>query len=173
MAVNEMWYNDDGLQVRSGLEQSGAVRNKFKSNHTDGIVKELVAKVAWNNMPGFDFDKNNDGTLDSFDKNNVYIPVRALVLDARILITTAFLTSSSAVLNIGTYQQDGTAISATGIDAAIAAGGLLIDTAVVCDGAQIGTLMPTYNSYLRVYQTVGTFTAGVATVVVRYMEPLL
>lgn len=173
MAAKELWYNDDGLQVRSGLEQAGTVLNKWKMNHTDGAIKELVAKVAWNNMPGYDFDKNNDGTLDSFDKNNVYIPKRALILDARILVTTAFLTSTSAVLNIGTYQQDGTAITATGIDAAVAAGALLLDTAITCDGASVGTMMPTYNTYLRAYQTVGTFTAGVATVVVRYMEPLL
>lgn len=173
MAVAELWTNADGLQVRTGLERSGALRNKFKTVHTDGVRKEFYAKITYNNLPGFDADANNDGTLDSFDKNNEFIPVKAYIESAKLLVTTAFTTSTSAALQIGTYQADGTVIDADGIDVAIAAGTLLVNAVINCDGAQVGTIMPTYKTYLRAYATTGSFTAGEATLVLTYVVPLL
>lgn len=172
MSVSELWTNADGLQVRTGLERSGATRAKFKTVHTDGVRKEFYAKLTYNNLPGFDADANNDGTLDSFDKNNECIPAGALIESAKLIVTTAFTTGTSAALQIGTYQADGTAIDADGIDVAIAAASLTANAVITCDGAQVGALVGSNKAYLRAYATTGSFTAGVATLVVTYILPL-
>ena len=174
MAIRELWTNKDGLQVRFGTERSGRTRNRTKVTASSDSVTFMEVPFTFNNMPGWDADANNDGTLDSFDRNNAYIPKGSIIQEAKIHVITPFTTSNSGALQIGTYQADGTVIDADGIDVAIAVTALdAVGETVNCDGAQINAVMSaTMDGYVRVYPSTGSFTAGAATLFIKFVTPI-
>lgn len=98
-----------------------------------------------------------------------FIPAGAQIISARLQVVEAFAGGTS--YDIGTEENDGTAIDANGLFA----GTLLaeidaVNEWVVGAGAQIdGTIGTPFDAYLLVVAT-GTFTAGKARVIVEYRE---
>ena len=170
MSVQELWTNNDGLQVRFGKERSGYGRVKAGLVRTSGNENELVIDFTWDNMPGFDADADGDGTLDSFDENNEYIPANAVIKEAVLYVTSDWTGTSTPAMTIGLYQQNGTVIDADGIDAAIAEAALDTNDVVVCDGALAShDSVGAADAFVRVYASTGTFTAGSARLVIRFV----
>ena len=167
MAVNEIFENADGLQVRFGTEASGYSRKKAGKVSTSGAMEALTVDFTYDKLPTFTSDLNNDGTLNGFNIGDAGLPDGAHITKATLMVTVAFAGGTS--YNIGTYTVAGSAIDADGIDAAIALTAIdAVGDVILCDGAQVGGTLLTADGYLVVAAT-GTFTAGAAKLVVEYM----
>lgn len=102
------------------------------------------------------------------DASQLLIPKGALITSAILFVTTAFTSSGSAVLNLGTETPAGGTVDADGIDA-IAVASLTAGAVIVCDGAQIGVANKDNALQLSVDDATATFTAGEARLVVTYI----
>lgn len=170
MSISELWTNNDGLQVRFGREGNAYNRTKTTLVTVHGNENELTVDFSWDNMPGFDADADNDGVLESFDKVNEHIPANAIIKEAVVYATEDWTGTGTPTMSIGLYEADGTVIDADGIDAAIAEGALDANDVVVCDGALASHASVGANdAYVRVYPAAGTYTAGKARLVVRFV----
>lgn len=101
------------------------------------------------------------------------IPANAVILNATFVVTTAFTSGGSAVLNIGTYNAAGTAVAATGIDSAIALTAIdAIGEVVRCDGTvAAGTVtVGTAPVYIGWDADTALFTAGAGKLVIEYIK---
>jgi len=165
-----VWVNDDGLDVRFGsskadLRLGGRVK-------TFGAMQEVRIKILGANVP----------TADAPIDKSVTIPTNSYLdaVTSQLFVDTSFV-GSTATLDIGLMNDDGDGTYSTlddnGIDAAIAVATLVADYDTVPDGAQMGTspvnsatatlpLVPSYG-----YNT-AAFTAGAATLVLRYRPPV-
>lgn len=161
------WHNKDGLLVRFGRDvgkrqaSSGIQRGSVVS--TDGMYKELVLEVDLEGAARTTFtaDRNNDGTLDGFEVGlDTPLPSGAQIMDVKAVINET--PAGGTTFAVGTYQVDGTAIDAEGLAAASA-------TALGAAGAQVGTILA-QDGYVGVV-TVGTYTAGKMTLIIRYIDP--
>lgn len=151
------WLNEDGLNVKFGN-----ARSEVKpSGVTAAEEKVLTYKLA---------DATTIGDTDTApsDGHDGFIPAGAHIKDAVLLVKDAFA-GATAVLDIGTKQADGTTIADDGIDAAIAVGALTANTSIISDGALIGTTV-TVDSYITFTYDTAAFTAGSATLVLKYVE---
>lgn len=174
MAVKNLWTNADGLPVRFGREASGYDRAKTRRVITAGEEQELTVEFSYDNLIGFDADADNDGTLDSFERSAIAIPMGpagTFLISATLYVTEDWATADAATLTLGTYEKDGTAIDADGIDAAIAAAALDLGDVVACDGDQIGSLLDSADGphYLRA-TVANTWTTGKAKLVLKYIK---
>jgi len=166
------WTNADGLAITFGVtsqERQAGGRRVI----TAGDVQQMVVDFEFDNLPHFDADADNDGTLDSYSARQFAIPmgpVGTYLKSATLVATVDWATADSAVLNLGLYEEDGTAIDADGIDAAIAASALDLGDVVACNGALIGTMLSASDGphYLGATITVGSFTTGAARLVIEY-----
>ena len=105
MAVDEIWTNADGLVVRFGREQFKD-RGKSRRVVTAGRTQELVVDFEFDDLPYYNKDANNDGTLDSFEGVVASIPAGpdgVYIQSARLFAVEDWATSTSAVLNIDLY----------------------------------------------------------------------
>lgn len=112
-------------------------------------------------------------TVNDIDVYDAVIPAGSVITSATLAITDAATSGGSATLTIGTYGEDGTAIDADGIDAAIAL--TAIDAAndvVRCDGAQAtgvaGKLA--VDAHVKAIYGTAAFTAGTAVLLVEYTK---
>lgn len=165
------WKNSDGLPVRFGRDVgkreaasgSGAGVQRASVVRTAGNIIELTFQVDLEGAARttYTFDRNNDGTLDGFMVGlDCPLPSGCKVLDVN---TVALETPAGGTTwALGTFQVDGTAISAAGLTAASA-------VTQGANGAVVGTVL-TQDSYVAV-TTVGTYTAGKLHVVVRALVP--
>lgn len=164
MSTNEFWNNDDGLNIRFGLEKATASKVGVKS--TMGDEHELHAKIVGADVP------STDAVIGTHPLAG--IPDGAYIVSATLYVTTAFV-GATATLDIGLFNDDGdgtySANDVDGIDAAIAVGSLTADAEIACNGALVGTTVAgTGNRHLYVstgYNT-AAFTAGEADLVIKY-----
>jgi len=180
------YTNADGLIQHSGAQ----ARQDYLPRVTeDSLIRELVADIYYSTdglavsgllAPNFDKDAGGGATPDSFSDRVAYIPAGAVVLTANLLVKTTFAGGTS--FTIGTARQDGTAIDAdgffTGTECAVAGNKLDAGKSIVAAGVDVmqtsGTfdgscVSTTYDGYVTVTPT-GTFTAGKARLVIRYLE---
>jgi hypothetical protein len=171
--VKHYWTNADGLPVRFGLATE-AEKARSRRVVTSGEDQELVVEFSYDNLPGFDQDTNNDGTFDGFERLAVGIPMGpagTYLKSATLFATLDWATADTATLTLGTYKQDGTAIDADGIDAAIGAAALDTGDVVACDGAQVGTILDAADGTHYIRATVAnTWTTGKAKLVIVYQK---
>ena len=155
------YTNADGLQVLTNGAAGVAANNGVTAKSE---VKTLVVNIA---------DATTLGSSAATpDDQEAFIPSGSYITGAHLLVTTAFTSGGSATLSIGTYQQDGTAIDADGIDATVALAALAANLAVACDGAQVGgTALVTADAYVKANYGTAAFTAGAAKLVITYIEP--
>lgn len=158
------WTNEDGLKVNFNLDASEQYPGGTTT--TRGSERELVII----------YDSQNPGNLETAgntDGREPKIPAGARITDANLHITTAFTSGGSATLTIGVAEEDGTAIDADGIDAAIALTAIdAVDDVVQCDGALVGGVVAvdstTTGGYVYFTPAVAALTAGVAKLVITY-----
>lgn len=99
------------------------------------------------------------------------IPAGSLIVEATLQVGTAFTSGGSATLELGTQQLSGTAIDANGIDS-LAVAALTAGSVHVCDGALIGAVShATLPSQVSVDDATAVFTAGTATLTIKYLPP--
>jgi hypothetical protein len=160
------WHNSDGLPVRFGRDigkrqaSSGITRGSVV--RTAGAYKEMVIQVDLEGAARTTFtaDRNNDGTLDGFEVGlDTPIPSGAKIIGMENIVHET--PAGGTTFAVGTYQVDGDAIDADGLAAASA-------TAVGAAGAQVGTKL-TEDAYVGIV-TVGTYTAGKLTLIIRYID---
>lgn len=122
-----------------------------------GTEKQIEWKFSYDDLPAD--DDGNDMLA--------YIPANSFIEAAYLKVDTAWAGGTS--IDVGLAQKDGTVIDADGIDAAVATASLTADAVIDCDGALVGASVGTADAVLEVTAT-GTYTAGEATLVVRYYE---
>jgi|TARA_Y100000296_G_scaffold80058_1_gene104900 hypothetical protein len=168
-----VWSNDDGLDVRFGTSKATLrLGGRLK---TFGAMQECRVKILGTSVPA-------SASETPIDKK-VTIPSNSYLdaVTSQLFVDTAFTSGGSATLDIGIMNDDGDGTYSTndddGIDAAIAVATLALDYDVVPDGALMGTspvnsttaTLPLAISYG--YNT-AAFTAGAATLVLRYRPPV-
>lgn len=160
MARENYWTNSDGLIVGFGTHSED--RNVTATPSTRGAVKEIIYTIYGVDVP----DVNPTGLQ---IVNAAIIPTNSLLLSANLFVTTAFTSGGAAVLDIGTWDYTANAIEDDdGIDVALALTSLEDNDVVVCDGAQIGTVLLAPCVVYASYDT-AAFTGGAANLVVRYI----
>lgn len=163
MARQNYWTNSDGLIV--GFGTHSVDRNVPGKTNTKGVQQEIVFTIHGADVP--------DVTPTGLQiVNSPIIPADSLLLSATLFVTTAFV-GATAVLDIGTWNPStGVTTDDDGIDAAIAVATLADNAVVACDGAQIGTVLAAPAVVYASYDT-AAFTAGQATLVVRYIPKIV
>lgn len=154
------YTNEDGLYIITHGDQ-GAVKDNGST--VESMTQTLIVDI--------DDAADIPATAATPVANDAYIPAGSYIKNAYLIVETAFA-GATAVLNIGTYQKDGTTIDADGIDAAIAV--TAIDAAqdvVVCDGAQVGGVVTVgaNDAYVQFDYDTAAFTAGKAKLYVEYI----
>lgn len=151
MATLNTWNNDDGLNVEFGRDRiKGAQVGKSCKG---GLRQEVTCILEASRMD------LTGGVIG--ERPNVLIPAGSYIESALLVVTEAFDSGSTATLDLGLANADGTytGLDEDGIDAAIAESA--IDTAgkeVTCDGAYIGAITtkagyPSYDIDTAVYTT--------------------
>lgn len=169
MSSNEFWTNDDGLNIRFGLEKGTAsVEGKLS---TLGDEEQVVVTIDWDNI------SNTDAPVATHPL--VGIPTGAHIISATFYVTEAF-TGTSGTLDIGLWHDDGdgtfSVYDLDGIDAAIAVTAIdAIGDQVACDGVLVGSgavaLAGTGGRPLYVSakeHASNAFTAGTGDLVIKY-----
>tara|TARA_R110000787_G_scaffold227545_2_gene335214 strand:+ start:2412 stop:2921 length:510 start_codon:yes stop_codon:yes gene_type:complete len=167
MSANEFWTNNDGLNVRFGLEKGTAA--KMGRLSTMGDKGELVVDF------GFADISNTDSVVGTHPLAG--IPSGSFIESATLYVKTAFAGSSST-LNIGLWNDDGDGTfsvnDADGIDAAIAVAAIdAIDDKIACNGALVGTTPAGTGDralYVSVQWGTALFSAGAARLVIVYSK---
>lgn len=159
--TEQIWHNPDGLPVRFGASQ-GRRKNTVSGASRLGVVKtlgetktaEFTIDLAGAARTLFTADRNNDGTMDGFEKGlDSYLPNGGTITG--VTVETLVAAAGGTSFSVGTYQVDGTVISATAI---ISAG--VIQTLPIA---------LTQDSFITA-STVGTFTAGKLKIIIHYLE---
>jgi len=169
MATSEFWTNDDGLNVRFGLEKGASATSGHLS--TMGDEKEAVFTITGTSVP------SSDALVETHPLTG--IPDGSHIISATIYVKTAFTSGGSATLDIGLWNDDGDGTfsvnDANGIDAAIALSAInAIGETISCDGALVGNnaiaLAGTGDRPLFLSYAYGTaaFTAGELDLVIKY-----
>lgn len=122
-----------------------------------GSITEVEYEFTYDDLPAAD-----DGNA-----MNITIPANSLLLDSYLKVGTAWAGGTS--INIGLVQEDGTAIDADGLDAAVATASLTANAIIAGDGALVGASVGANDAVVEIAAT-GTYTAGSAKLLVRYME---
>lgn len=158
-----VWNNADGLKVKFGNEIADPTVPAPAHVVEGTLVKTLVVDFSYDKLPDGDNSAAHSG-------EHAYIPANAWIKSATLFAKTDW-GGTTPTLTLGLEQQDGTAIDADGIDAAIAEAALDAGDVVQCDGALVaaGTTIGANNGYI-VATTGGTVTSGTARLVVEYME---
>lgn len=154
-----IWNNDDGLEVRFGIDRATAAPTGATSAEEKVHVFEIADATAL-----------GDTDTAAVSGDAAFIPAGAIVKDAYLVVDTAFTSAFlAAVLDLGLKQADGTNIDDDGIDAAIALSAIDADGDVIaCDGALVGTRLANDSYVMATYDT-AAFTAGAAKLVVKYV----
>ncbi len=144
-----------GRQTFFGPLQTDQKRGAIVAD--DGEIKTIEWKFSYDDLPAD--DSGNDMLA--------FIPAHSLIKDATLKVGTAWAGGTN--IDVGLAQKAGTVIDADGIDAAIATASLTANAIIVCDGALVGASVGANDAVLEVTDT-GTYTAGTATLLVRYVE---
>ena len=175
------WTNADGLQVKFANYWNDKTNfvNRPRAIEMDGMVKQLVIDYDLVVPAGVQYtaDLNNDGTADGFDLMDTYLPAYASVLRTVVYVTEAAAGGTS--ISLGTFQKNGTAISATSLITATEGVLANLDTvgartygtgalnASAVETASVGA----NDAYVGLTVT-GTFTAGKGKIIIEYIDPL-
>lgn len=157
------YTNSDGLRVLTfGAQGTPATQGATVVATEQTLVVNLTLTAL-----GTSFGASN------IDPYAPFIPAGSVITGATLVMNTAATSGGSATLTIGTYNSAGTAIDADGIDATIALTAIdAIGDVVRCDGAQAAGVLGycSANAYIGAIYATAAFTAGTATLVVKYVK---
>jgi len=170
MSRNATWTNSDGLVVGFGTHSED---NNVPAVTGSGSVKTMVVELP----DATALEAIGSVTVASIPPQSAVIPRGSRILEASFQVTTAFTTSASGALDIGTHSIaavdddiDGidediavTALDAVG--AVVACDGSLVNGVTTCGAVSTSDVVPTFG-----YAT-GVFTAGAGVLTIRYLEP--
>ena len=147
------YTNADGLRVLTNGDAGVPAGNGVNAASE---IKTMVVSID-----------TTAGAVDFNNAEDAFIPVGSFLKSATLLPTTTLVGGTS--IDLGFVDADGNALDADGIvDAATLAE---INAGHVCDGADIGTVISsTKDAYVSLSVVTGTFTAGVAKLVLEYIE---
>lgn len=173
MPRNATWTNSDGLVVGFGTHtvDNGVAAVVGGSGAVKTMVLELSDASA--------LEATASVTTASIKPQSVLIPRGSRILEASFQVTTAFTTSASGALDIGTHSAAAADDDPNGIDEAIAVTALdAVGATVACDGALVaGVTSAGANSTSDVVVTfsydTGAFDTGAGVLTLRYIEPQL
>jgi len=156
------YTNNDGLRVLTNADQ-GAVKTQGTTGQD--LKQVLVVDITFTSI-GATFGAPN------IDLNNPYIPAGSIITRAGLVMTTAATSGGAPTLDIGTYNSAGTAIVATGIDAAIALTAIdAVGETVRCDGSHTTTAgYVASDAYIGLKYNTAAYTAGVGKLYVEYVK---
>lgn len=157
------WTNQDGLYVGFGTRKVEGNGGALSS--TDGAVQTMTVQIKGTQL--------SDAVAAADLENAATLPAGSVLLDAVLLVTTAFA-GATATLDIGTYNaSDNTVDTDNGIDSAIAVGSLSDGAVIACDGTQASNTLVDGTGGWKIGASYDTaaFTAGDATLVVRFIAP--
>jgi len=156
------YTNADGLRVLTNADQ-GAVKTQGTS--ATSATQVICIDVTFTSI-ATTFGATN------IDLNNPYIPAGSVILRADLVMTAAATSGGAATLDIGTYNSAGTAIVATGIDAAVALTAIdAIGETVRCDGTHTTTAgYVASDAYIGLKWNTAAYTAGVGKLYVEYRK---
>ena len=160
MARGNTWTNKDGLVVGFGTHSRDYVG---QATSDTGAVNELVFEVHGPSL---------GSTIAAPTGHEATIPAGAIIHDAQLFVDTSFA-GDTATLDMEFVKLAGTTYGANGIDAAIAVASLIAGFTVECDGVDVdASAVPlTEAVYVSANYNTAAFTAGHATLVVRYVVP--
>lgn len=157
------YTNADGLYILTDRDQGGVGGEGVTAiAHRQSLVIDITAANT-----GLTFGAAN------IDPLAPQIPAGAIIVNADLVVTTAFTSGGSAALNIGTYLANGTAVAAAGIDSAVALTAIdAIGEVVQCDGTLVsGTAtVGTAPVYVGWEADTALFTAGAAKLIIEYIK---
>ena len=163
------YTNIDGLTQQYGTKESQ--NHLTRSHRVAGAVGQLVIDFDVDNLPGFDEGDDQSSTMTRFSEQQAFLPAHAWIMSATLLVTEEFDSAgNNSTLTIGTYEKDGTAIDADGIDAAIAEAAMDAGDVVLCDGDQVGatSVVADVPAYIRA-TVANSPTQGAARLVIEYV----
>jgi hypothetical protein len=158
------YTNADGLRVVTDTDQ-GVV--KVQGTSPGAMHQTLVIDI-----PAFTAIKTTFGAVD-IDLMNPVIPANSLIMSATLVMTTIATSGGAATLDIGTYNAAGTAVAATGIDAAIALAAIdAVGETVRCDGTMLTTAGWTgaADVYVGLKWNTAAYTAGAGKLLIEYVK---
>jgi len=170
MARNATWTNSDGLVVGFGTHTAD---NNVGAVSAEGPIKTLVKELP----DATALEATSAVTVASIAPQEVVIPRGSRILEASFQVITAFTTSASGALDIGTHSAAAVDDDPNGIDAAIAVTALdAVGAVVACNGALVGGVtsagaVSTSDVVVTFSYDTGVFTAGSGILTVRYIEP--
>ena len=160
MSSENVWQNNDGLEVRFGTRS--AENERAGVTRISGNKGELVLTFNYDDLPG--------GSDVSGNTSYGTLPAGAIVTDAYVTASTAFAGGTS--YDIGLQQLDGsTAIDVDGLfDAVTLAEVNAGDSARGHGGTNSGVLLdqPLAAAAQVVASATGSFTAGTAKLVIEF-----
>lgn len=155
------YVNKDGLLV--------------KTNGAEGdIVPGGATAVSKKQFLDLEIEAKNIGSSAVIKADDAYLPVGAYITGAWLLVDEALTSGGSATLTIGLYKDDGSAIDADGIDAAIALSAMdAAGDVVKCDGAAVGGVVQTSTAnktYVGFTYGTAAFTGGKFRLIVEWVR---
>lgn len=188
MSTTGTHVNSDGLLQRYGAaHRQNFTYNRPRQVLTDGVIQEIVLPFdlglvdsTFTNGVTYTEDLDNDGVRDGFTPGDAYIPAGAYVVDAYIYMTET--AAGGTAIDVGSYEEDGTAIDADGffdatdltvasnkLDDGVFYGG---DAGVSETGPDVGVQLSATKDAFVAIDCTGTFTAGKGVVIIRYIDEL-
>ena len=160
MGRDSTWTNKDGLVVGFGARSEDLVG---KHTGDTGVLNEVVYHVVGTNL---------GAAIKGYSGHDAVIPTGAIIHDAELFVDTSFV-GASGTLDMEFVKLGGTTYGANGIDAAIAVATLVAGYTVTCDGVDVdASVVPlTEPVFISANYNTTAFTAGSATLVVRYIVP--
>jgi hypothetical protein len=159
------WLNDDGLTV---LFEDDANDAKAGSPRTHGVEKELHIEIE----DGVNVPAVADNATPVSDQPDAFIPAGAIVTGVACYVTTDFTSGGVATIDIGTEEQDGTAITTDGIVAAETATDIIKGfTAPAAGGHITSGVALTKDAFITIEVNTAEVTAGKALFVIKYIIP--
>jgi hypothetical protein len=158
------YTNADGLRVVTDTDQ-GVV--KLQGTSSKAMRQVLVVDIPAFTAIGTTFGAAN------IDLLNPVIPANSVILSAMLVMTTIATSGGAATLDIGTYTAAGTAVAATGIDAAIGLTAIdAIGETVRCDGTLTTTAGWTgaADVYVGLKWNTAAYTAGAGKLYIEYVK---
>ncbi len=159
-----IWSNQDGLVVRFGTKKAGE-ENRVPATERGGVVNVTKLRIK-----GEDLADTCTFAADTLSERSL-LPARIYVKSATIVVLNEAFAGATAVLDVGTYNADGTAIADGGLDAGVTQASLTADAVIVGDGTQVGAVVEgTGGIRIGASYDTAAFTAGEAEITVEWID---
>jgi len=116
----DVYVSPEGIEFKRPkywvTRQQNRAQSTGKLNTIGGgefVEYELELSTLPDGTPNFNVDRDNDGTVDGFLSNNIYIPANASIKSVEIFTREAAVGGTS--VDVGIFQFDGTAVDAAGL----------------------------------------------------------